>query len=32
MWSARVAFGGSIGVILSGLYWFVERVFLVNRT
>jgi HupE / UreJ protein len=27
-WSARVAWGGSIGVILAGLYWFVERVFL----
>lgn len=26
--AARVAFGGSIGVILAGLYWFVERVFL----
>jgi hydrogenase/urease accessory protein HupE len=28
MWGARVAFGGSIGVIVAGLYWFVERVFL----
>lgn len=27
-WSARVALAGSIGVILAGLYWFVERVFL----
>lgn len=27
-WAARVALGGSIGVILAGLYWFVERVFL----
>jgi hypothetical protein len=27
-WSSRVAWGGSIGVILAGLYWFVERVFL----
>ena len=27
-WSERVAVGGSIGVILAGLYWFVERVFL----
>ena len=27
-WSARVALAGSICVILAGLYWFVERVFL----
>ena len=27
LWSGRVAVGGSIGVILAGLYWFVERVF-----
>ncbi len=27
-WSRRIAFGGSIAVILAGLYWFVERVFL----
>jgi len=27
-WAARVALAGSIGVILAGLYWFVERVFL----
>ena len=27
-WASRVALGGSIGVILAGLYWFVERVFL----
>ena len=27
-WAARVALGGSIAVILAGLYWFVERVFL----
>jgi hypothetical protein len=26
--SSRVALAGSIGVILAGLYWFVERVFL----
>lgn len=26
-WSPRVAWGGSIGVVLAGLYWFVERVF-----
>ena len=26
--AARVALAGSIGVILAGLYWFVERVFL----
>ena len=30
-WAARVALGGSIGVILAGLYWFVERVFLTGR-
>jgi hydrogenase/urease accessory protein HupE len=28
-WSRRVAFGGSIGVILAGFYWFVQRVVLV---
>ena len=28
-WSRRVAFGGSIGVILAGLYWFAQRVFLI---
>ena len=27
-WAARVALAGSIAVILAGLYWFVERVFL----
>lgn len=27
-WAARVALGGSIAVIIAGLYWFVERVFL----
>lgn len=27
VWSQRVAIGGSIGVMLAGLYWFVERVF-----
>jgi hypothetical protein len=27
--SYRVALGGSIGVVLAGLYWFVQRVFLV---
>jgi hypothetical protein len=26
--AARVALAGSIGVILAGLYWFIERVFL----
>lgn len=30
LWASRVAFGGSIGVILAGLYWFVERVFVVR--
>ena len=24
-WSARLAWGGSIGVVLAGLYWFVQR-------
>jgi hypothetical protein len=28
-WSQRVAFAGSIAVILAGVYWFVQRVFLV---
>jgi len=27
-WAGRVALAGSIAVILAGLYWFVERVFL----
>jgi hydrogenase/urease accessory protein HupE len=27
-WAARVALAGSIAVILAGLYWFLERVFL----
>lgn len=27
-WASRVALAGSIGVILAGLYWFIERVFL----
>jgi hydrogenase/urease accessory protein HupE len=27
-WASRVALAGSIGVILAGFYWFVERVFL----
>jgi hypothetical protein len=26
-WSNRVAWGGSLGVIVAGLYWFVQRVF-----
>ena len=26
--ASRVALAGSIGVILAGLYWFIERVFL----
>lgn len=30
VWGARIAFGGSIGVVLAGLYWFIERVFLVG--
>lgn len=30
LWGARVALAGSIGVILAGLYWFIERVFLVT--
>ncbi len=29
LWSRRVVFGGSIGVILAGFYWFVQRVFLI---
>jgi hypothetical protein len=26
-WSRRIAIEGSFGVILAGLYWFVQRVF-----
>ena len=29
VWSARVAFLGSVGVIAAGFYWFVQRVFLI---